>query len=169
MTQASCTIGLHIRKAGNQTGVSNSVRVDDAPECAYTGPADGDTAADFRVLLCRWLNDTVELDSDRGADIVLAAYEALANCAEHAYREHVVAEGGLMTLKMRHDPAEETVRICVTDHGSWIEPDPAAVNALRGRGLMLMRGLADELSMQGRSDGTAVCLRFNGCPALDKT
>jgi serine/threonine-protein kinase RsbW len=148
--------------------VSDSVYVDGAPQCAYTGPADGDTAADFRAHLRRWLDNTVQLDADRGTDIVLAAYEALANCAEHAYRRHVFTEDGLMTLKMRHDPAEETVHICVTDHGSWIEPDLAALNARRGRGLILMHGLADECSLQGRSDGTAVCLRFHGCPTLDR-
>jgi serine/threonine-protein kinase RsbW len=141
-------------------GVTNS---------SHTGPADGDTAAGFRGYLRRWLNDTVDLDAERVADIVLASYEALSNCAEHAYKDDVSANGAVMTLDVSHDPIEETVQVCVTDRGSWIEPDPGTVNAVRGRGLILMHRLADKCTVQARCDGTTLCLRFHRCPALSST
>jgi serine/threonine-protein kinase RsbW len=132
---------------------------------SHTGPADGDTAAGFRAHLRRWLSDTVHVDSERAADIVLASYEALANCAEHAYSNGVSADGAVMTMDATHDSTEETVQVCVIDHGSWIQPDPRAINAVRGRGLILMHRLADKCTVQRRSDGTTLCLHFRRCPS----
>jgi serine/threonine-protein kinase RsbW len=144
---------------------------DPAPEgvvtsSSRTGPADGDTAAGFRGHLRRWLNDTVYVDDERAADIVLASYEALSNCAEHAYSDAVSANGAVMTMAVSHDPTKETVQVCVIDRGSWIQPDPGAINAVRGRGLILMDRLADRCTVQGRSDGTTLCLHFDRCPGL---
>ncbi len=132
-----------------------------------TGPADGDTAAGFRGHLRRWLNDTVHVDAERAADIVLASYEALSNCAEHAYSNDVSADGAVMTMEVSHDPTDETVEVCVSDRGSWIQPEPGAINAVRGRGLILMHRLADKCTVQGRSDGTTLCLHFHRCPGLN--
>jgi serine/threonine-protein kinase RsbW len=134
---------------------------------SHTGPADGDTAAGFRGHLRRWLNDTVDVEPERVADIVLASYEALSNCAEHAYSSDVSANGAVMTMDASHDPTEETVQVRVTDRGSWIQPDPRTINAVRGRGLMLMHRLADKCTVQGRSDGTTLCLHFHRCPGLN--
>jgi anti-sigma regulatory factor (Ser/Thr protein kinase) len=141
-------------------GVTNSSR---------TGPADGDTAAGFRGHLRRWLNDNVQVDPHRVADIVLASYEALSNCAEHAYSNDLSANGAVMTMDVSHDPTEETVQVRVTDRGSWTQPDPGAIDAVRGRGLMLMHRLADKCTVQGRSDGTTLCLHFHRCPGLNST
>jgi serine/threonine-protein kinase RsbW len=60
----------------------------------------------------------VHLDAERVADIVLASYEALSNCAEHAYNDDVSVNGAVMTMDVSHDPTEETVQVCVTDRGS---------------------------------------------------
>ena len=49
------------------------------------------------------------------------------------------------------------------DHGHWMEPE-TVVNNARGRGILLMRALADECTIDGGEDGTTVCLRFYGCP-----
>jgi serine/threonine-protein kinase RsbW len=136
---------------------------------SITGPADADTAAKFRRDLRRWLSDTVSINAQQVADVVLASYEALSNCVEHAYCDLDGASGGLMTLDIRNDRREQTVRVCVSDQGSWIEPSPAAINADRGRGLSLMHGLADDCTVVRGNDGTTVCLHFHRCPALDRT
>jgi serine/threonine-protein kinase RsbW len=136
---------------------------------SHTGPADGDTAAGFRGHLRRWLSDTVHVDAGRVADIVLASYEALSNCAEHAYSNDVSAEAAVMTMDASHDPTEETVQVCVTDRGTWIQPDPSTINAVRGRGLILMHRLADKCTVQARSDGTTLCLHFHRCPGFVST
>jgi serine/threonine-protein kinase RsbW len=74
-----------------------------------------------------------------------------------------------MTLTIACDRAEATVQVCVTDHGRWIEPDPAAINAVRGRGIILMHALADNCTITNDIDGTTVCLHFHHCPALNRT
>jgi serine/threonine-protein kinase RsbW len=147
--------------------MSDSAPIDHLTDYSYTGPADADTVAKFRVHMRRWLDATVVIDAQQVADIVLAVDEALSNCAEHAYCDHDSASGGGMTLDLSYDRAEETVQVCVTDRGSWVEPDPAAINAVRGRGLILMHALADECTVRGRSDGTTAWLHFHHCPALD--
>ena len=146
--------------------MSDSALVDNATSYSITGPADADTAGKFRKHLRRWLNDTVSINAQQVADVVLASYEALSNCAEHAYCDHGSASGGLMTLDIRNDRAQETVQVCVSDQGSWIEPSPAANNADRGRGLILMHGLADDCTVEPGNEGTTVCLHFHRCPAL---
>jgi serine/threonine-protein kinase RsbW len=136
---------------------------------SITGPADAETAGKFRKHLRRWLNDTVSIDAQQVADVILASYEALSNCAEHAYCDHDSASGGLMTLDIRNDRTQETVQVCVSDQGTWTEPSPPASSADRGRGLILMYGLADDCTVQRGNDGTTVCLHFHRCPALDRT
>ena len=62
---------------------------------------DGDSTGDFersveataeaahrlRELFTVWVTATVEADTERRADIVLAVYEAIANATEHAYKD----------------------------------------------------------------------------------
>jgi serine/threonine-protein kinase RsbW len=149
--------------------MSDPALVDHATNWSMTGPADADTVAKFRKQLRRWLSDTVSIDAQQVADVVLASYEALSNCAEHAYCNHGSASGGLMTLDIRNDRTQETVQVCISDQGSWIEPSPAANNAHRGRGLILMHRLADDCTVQHGNEGTTVCLHFHRCPALART
>jgi serine/threonine-protein kinase RsbW len=132
-----------------------------------TGCADASTVARFRVQLRNWLDGIVDLDAERVSDIVLATDEALTNCVEHAYRDRYTA--AVMTLTTTYDRAGATVKVCVTDQGRWIEPDPTAINAIRGRGLILMHALADQCTVKRQTDGTTVCLDFHDCPALDRT
>ncbi|BDB41803.1 MULTISPECIES: ATP-binding protein [Mycobacterium] len=130
----------------------------------HTGNADAYTVAKFRQDLSDWLNLHLELDEDRAADILLATDEALSNCADHAYR--VVGQVGSMTLRITYRPATTQLGIYISDHGRWIEPSNTAPapNAVRGRGILLMRALADKCTIDGRPDGTTVCLRFDDCP-----
>jgi serine/threonine-protein kinase RsbW len=138
-----------------------------AGACTHTGSADAATVASFRKLVRDWLNSTVDLNAERVSDVVLAIDEALTNCAEHAYLDQHTA--AVMTLAIAHDRAEAIVQVCVTDHGRWIEPDPAAINAVRGRGIILMHALADNCTITNDIDGTTVCLHFHHCPPLNRT
>ncbi len=129
--------------------------------CTHSGYADGETVANFRDRVRAWLERTTEIDRQRGCDILLATDEALANCVDHAYRDSPT--GGTMTLHLAHNPDQATIKICVTDTGRWCEPD-AAADARRGRGLLLMHGLADACIIDGGTTGTTVCLHFDDCP-----
>lgn len=130
------------------------------------GRADPVTVARFRSTLGEWLDATLSLSAERRADILLATDEALSNCADHAYRAQ--GEPGPMTLEMTPDSGQ-ILRVCVTDHGEWQEPVPRATpTSLRGRGIRLMRGLCDDVSIDGRPDGTTVCLLFRDCPVKDE-
>ena len=52
------------------------------------------------------------------------------------------------------------------DQGCWREPDPAKQGRIRGRGIPLMRALADDVTIDTSALGTTVCLRFDSVPAL---
>lgn len=128
---------------------------------AHRGTADAQTVASFRRSLGEWLGRYLELDEERLADIVLAADEAMSNCADHAYYDDVRA--GDVTLRIAYYPATSELMLRIGDHGHWSEPDPPGTTG-RGRGIQLMRALADECVIDGRPEGTAVCLRFFECP-----
>jgi anti-sigma regulatory factor (Ser/Thr protein kinase) len=55
--------------------------------------------------------------------------------------------------------------VCVKDYGAWTAPASRTATALRGRGIVLMNALADDVSIDGRGDGTTVSLRFSACRA----
>lgn len=132
-----------------------------------TGTANPQTVSDLADTLRRWLAERLHLDRRRHADVVLAAYEALANSADHAYRDH--DHHGTVTLQATHDAPTHTVQICITDHGSWVEDQPPLPQSSRGRGLLLMRTLADDITVNGRLDGTTVCLHFHDCPPVPQS
>ncbi|MGU3498341.1 ATP-binding protein [Mycobacterium sp. C31M] len=67
--------------------------------------------------LVRWLNSQ-RIDPARTSDISLAAYEALANCVDHAYR----GAAGQMTLEATFSDRHEAIVVCGTDSGTWVEP-----------------------------------------------
>lgn len=109
-----------------------------------------------------WLDDAVQIDEVRTADIALATYEALANCADHAYRD--AGSPGAMAVEVTYDDRSALVRVCVTDEGSWVNPDAGPAALARGRGIHLMRALSDECTVSGTEHGTTVCLHFGECP-----
>jgi serine/threonine-protein kinase RsbW len=85
-------------------------------------------------------------------DLVLAAHEALANVADHAY-----PQGGAeawLDVECRDDVIEAVVR----DRGAWRPPD--ADPGWRGRGLMIIRGLADGVDVHHDGTGTSVRMRW---------
>jgi anti-sigma regulatory factor (Ser/Thr protein kinase) len=85
-------------------------------------------------------------------DIVLAAYEAMANAAEHAYRHRP----GTIDLLATCD--DDEVVVVVRDRGDW-RPPPADPGH-RGRGLLMIRSMSHAEVAPG-PDGTTVRMRWS--------
>lgn len=109
-------------------------------------PAEVESIPGMRRLLGRWL---IEVGATRPEidDLTLAAAEAAANAIEHAYG---LAPG---VVELRASVSKDgTVTVLVRDFGSWRSPR----GANRGRGMMLMEGLTDEVEVIRRDEGTTV-------------
>ncbi|HEU5485678.1 MAG TPA: ATP-binding protein, partial [Microlunatus sp.] len=72
---------------------------------------------------------------------------------EHAYRGQ---EPGAMRVEARRD--DQHIHIKVADSGSW--KTPPADPGTRGRGLLLMRTLSENVDVDGTSHGTTVGMSF---------
>jgi serine phosphatase RsbU (regulator of sigma subunit)/anti-sigma regulatory factor (Ser/Thr protein kinase) len=107
---------------------------------------------DMRRRLTNWLSGA-GVPEPVAADIVLVVNEALSNCAEHAYRGRAP---GPMRLEAELDDGHVQVR--VSDSGSW--KTPPADPGTRGRGLLLMRALSEQMDVDGTAAGTIVGMRF---------
>jgi serine/threonine-protein kinase RsbW len=136
-----------------------------AETSTHSSYADSDAVVGLRDVLHAWLDRTVNISAERACDIVLATDEAVTNVVEHAYRD--VAGAGPVTLDLSYSAPTATIEIRVTDQGHWREPGPIPITAIRGRGLILMRKLADACTVTGRTDGTSVSLLFHRCHGVD--
>lgn len=108
-----------------------------------------DALAGMRADVDRWLVE-LAMPADERADLVVAVNEAGANAIEHAYRDGL---DGDVTIE---GDADDEIVIRIIDHGSW-RFGPSDPN--RGRGLHIMRSLADGIEIMPREDGTTVILR----------
>ncbi|TSD98089.1 ATP-binding protein [Skermania sp. ID1734] len=109
------------------------------------------TRARDRVRRWAWAND---IEADTIYDMVLAVYEAIANVIDYAYPERP----GSFTVQGRATGGRVTVQ--VSDHGQWAPCSvPRASN--RGRGIALMKNLADHVELRHDSQGTDVVLAWN--------
>lgn len=93
-------------------------------------------------------------------DLQLAVGEAVANGVEHAY-----GSGGAGTVEVEvavRDEPPVAVVVRVTDHGTW-RTAPAATG-YRGRGLLMIERLAQQVRVLSSSGGTEVCfeIRYPG-------
>jgi anti-sigma regulatory factor (Ser/Thr protein kinase) len=111
----------------------------------------------LRDEFARWLRRGTGLDETRLCDVVLAVNEALANVAEFAY---VDGGAGTVDLEAVRDIRRSTMTVTVSDQGHWRETNPLHRQRCRGRGIPLMRALADSVIIDTSGLGTSVCLRF---------
>ena len=93
---------------------------------------------------------TAGLSGELLEDVQLVVGEAAANAIEHGYR---AGEPGPVDVWLAVDDTG-TLHGRVRDYGTW-RPQPADPGD-RGRGLGLMRALADRVTLNRRSDGTEV-------------
>jgi serine/threonine-protein kinase RsbW len=104
-----------------------------------------------RAQVATWAGG-LGLSVDAVDDIVLATHEALANVADHAYPD---GEG-----EAELDAACEggEIRVVVRDHGRWRAPpsDPG----WRGRGMVIIQGLAEDVDVHRTHSGTSVAMRW---------
>ena len=138
---------------GSAIGASNDdvalllAAIEPAGRIALELPADPSVLPDTRRRLRAWLQRRGFGDAE--PEIVLAISEALNNAIEHAYR----GSGGSIRLDLGVEG--DLLRIDVADRGRWVEATPSAE---RGRGLMLMRTLMDDVEIDRAPDGTTVTL-----------
>lgn len=128
---------------------------------ALTLPSNYDSLPEVRDAFTTWLDRFEVLENDRIA-LELAASEAVTNAIEHAYSGR---SGGTVSFEAELRP-DGYLECRISDQGSWREPAGGA--STRGRGLMLMEQMLDELRVQHLpqpahedrgSRGTVVTLR----------
>ncbi|MEV6829004.1 ATP-binding protein [Amycolatopsis sp. NPDC051102] len=125
-------------------------------------PAVPDALRRLRHELMAWVL-AAGVDEGRAGDIVLAAYEALANVADHAYDG---SGDGLVDVDASVSP--DRVEVVITDHGQWRTPVPDTQPvSLRGRGLLLLRASADRADISSGDAGTVVTLTWDLDPVAD--
>lgn len=115
-------------------------------------PADAAALVTVRRALARWLTGA-GVDPSVGGALQVAVGEACANVVDHAYRS---GDRGRMQLSARRDDdARVTARI--SDQGTWRTPDHDPGD--RGRGLMIMHQLLEDVAVDRAGSGTTVTLR----------
>jgi len=113
--------------------------------------------AGLRRVVARW-SAQAGVDPDAVTDLQLALGEAATNAVEHAYPAD--ADGSVeVDLDLLPDA---TVAVRVTDHGTW-RPPPADPG-YRGRGLVLIGELAQEVEVVAGEAGTVVSFRMPPVP-----
>jgi anti-anti-sigma factor len=103
-----------------------------------------------RRQLGRWLAALGMAEED-SVGVMVAVGEACANAAEHAYRD---TEPGPMGVRADVD-VDGVLTVTIWDKGTWRPPDRDPGD--RGRGLLIMRQLVDEVTLDD-GDGTTVTL-----------
>ena len=112
-------------------------------------PAAPEMVAAARSQVRAWLAEG-GVEPGAASDILLAVGEALANAAEHAYRDQLTGD---LELLVRTGPE---IEIELRDYGTWKESggDPD-----RGRGFNLMRALMHSVDVERMPEGTTVRMR----------
>jgi anti-sigma regulatory factor (Ser/Thr protein kinase) len=116
-------------------------------------PALPDCATMLRRTLGAWLRE-LGVVADLVDSVVLATYEAMVNVVTHAY------QGRPGALELLAEVANDVLTVTVTDHGRW-KPPAAEPSPGGGRGLTLIRGLADEASIVSTERGTTVRMTWS--------
>jgi anti-sigma regulatory factor (Ser/Thr protein kinase) len=123
--------------------------------CRADVPATAAGASRLRQEFADWLGRNFALSDDHLYAIVLSAYEAMANAAEHAYIDD--PGPGTVTITAHHVPDTNSLHVIVSDHGRWRQPAPTR---FRGRGLALIRALCDRPTIAKELAGTTLSLEW---------
>ena len=122
------------------------------PPLMATAVATAQDATRLRHDLTAWL--AVDVSDDQLDDLVLAAYEALANAAEHAYPD---LGGGARPIHLDARRAQDCVLVVITDEGTWRTPTG---ERFRSRGLAVIHRLIPDVHISRGPTGTVVHLRM---------
>jgi serine phosphatase RsbU (regulator of sigma subunit)/anti-sigma regulatory factor (Ser/Thr protein kinase) len=148
-----CDFVLHELLGGHRAGDDVALlalqRVESGAEpLTLRLPAASQTLRSLRRSLRTWLR-AAGADADEIYDLTLATNEAAANAVEHAY--------GPVDAHYEVDATfvDGVVQIEVRDFGRW----RPARDSDRGRGLPLMEGLTDQLTVERGEQGTLIRLR----------
>ncbi|GAA3630849.1 SpoIIE family protein phosphatase [Streptomyces chitinivorans] len=112
-------------------------------------PAESAQLARVRGALRDWL-ERLDAGPRLTQAVLVAVGEACANAIEHGHRDNPGR-----TVRLRAVAAADALRLTVTDTGSWKPPQPEA-NAHRGRGLILIHALMDQVDIVTDETGTTV-------------
>ena len=118
----------------------------------WEGPAIASRLGDVRRAITDWA-ERAGLPVELVDELTLASYEAMANAAEHAYAGVVP---GPLSVLVRASVTE--LDVVVADQGKWRVPD--AGDGFRGRGLVVIRGLATEVAVTTTEQGTTIRMRW---------
>lgn len=122
----------------------------------YSGmPARAERLPPLRHALAGWAR-SVGLSAEQVEALTLAAYEALANTVTHAYP----GTDGTFDLSAVYLAPPDVVEVTVADHGNWCPP-PVDPGPLGGRGLPLIRQLAENTRVEPTAQGTVVSMRWS--------
>jgi anti-sigma regulatory factor (Ser/Thr protein kinase) len=114
-------------------------------------PAEPASAPLARTAIRRFIAST-PLNERRAFDAVVAAGEAVANAIAHAYGRR---PNQSFVVRARYE--NQRCTILVEDTGSWTD---GLASPARGRGIAMMRELADVCEIQRSAAGTTVVLAF---------
>jgi GAF domain-containing protein/anti-sigma regulatory factor (Ser/Thr protein kinase) len=112
--------------------------------------ADARQLVSLRMALRRWLTER-GVSPAKVYDVLLGCGEAAANAIEHAYGP----SGGDIRISAKRAP--DAVVVTVSDSGRWRSPRVA----YRGRGILMMRQLADSVLISPSERGTSVELHWS--------
>ena len=104
-----------------------------------------------RRALRGWLK-RAGVDPDETMKVLIAAGEAIANAIEHGHRDSPNGRVRLDAITL-----VDQVLLTIIDTGGWKTPEPAS-NPHRGRGITLMRGLMQDVTIEPDAAGTTVHL-----------
>jgi anti-sigma regulatory factor (Ser/Thr protein kinase) len=121
-----------------------AVRVLEAPSLRRRIPARAEELAPLRQALRRWLAEA-GIEGNVAYDVVLAASEACANAVEHPVgrRDRFIDVDATLV--------DGSVQLRVRDSGSWRS---ASSSSRRGRGLMLIENVMDDVVIARSHGGT---------------
>lgn len=117
--------------------------------------AESERLPEVRRGLSSWA-ERIGMSAEQVEALTLASYEALSNAAAHAYAPCV---DGTIEVAASYQPESALVQVTVTDNGRW-RRERSTREGIGGRGLMLIRSLAEHAEVHAGATGTTVCMSW---------